>query len=114
MSLIRVDNFGPSAGGTTYSARGIAKAWVNFDQTVPQVDDSMNVASVTDSGAGDMTINFSSSMGAATFGATCGALTYNVAVNTITTTGSRMLSYNSAGTLTDYSFVGYSNFGDLA
>jgi len=31
MSVIRVDNFGPSAGGTTYSARGIAKAWVNFN-----------------------------------------------------------------------------------
>jgi hypothetical protein len=33
MSTIRVDNFGPSAGGTTYSARGIAKAWVNFNGT---------------------------------------------------------------------------------
>jgi hypothetical protein len=33
MSTIRVDNFGPSAGGTTYSARrGIAKAWMNLQR----------------------------------------------------------------------------------
>ena len=64
MSLIRVDNFGPSAGGTTYSARGIAKAWVNFNGTgTVAVRDSENVASITDNGTGDYTINFSNNMG---------------------------------------------------
>lgn len=59
MSTIRVDNFGPSAGGTTYSARGIAKAWVNFNGTgTVAVRDSENVASITDNATGDYTVNF--------------------------------------------------------
>jgi len=60
MSTIRVDNFGPSAGGTTYSARGIAKAWVNFNGTgTIAARDSENVSSLTDNGTGDYTVNFS-------------------------------------------------------
>ncbi len=58
-STIRVDNFGPSAGGTTYSARGIAKAWVNFNGTgTIAARDSENVSSLTDNGEGDYTVNF--------------------------------------------------------
>jgi len=61
MSTIRVDNFGPSAGGTTYSARGIAKAWVNFNGTgTIAARDSENVSSLTDNGTGDYTTNFTS------------------------------------------------------
>jgi hypothetical protein len=60
MSTVRTDNFGPSAGGTTYSARGIAKAWVNFDGTgTIAARDSENVSSLTDNGTGDYTVNFS-------------------------------------------------------
>ena len=70
MSTIRVDNFGPSAGGTTYSARGIAKAWVNFDGTgTIAARDSENVSSLTDNGNGDFTITFSSGMNAADYSA---------------------------------------------
>ena len=62
MSTIRVDNFGPSAGGTTYSARGIAKAWVNFDGTgTIAARDSENVSSLTDNGTGEYTVSFSNS-----------------------------------------------------
>ena len=68
MSTIRVDNFGPSAGGTTYSARGIAKAWVNFNGTgTIAARDSENVSSLTDNGAGNYTVNFSSAFGAADY-----------------------------------------------
>ena len=68
MSTIRVDNFGPSAGGTTYSARGIAKAWVNFDGTgTIAARDSENVSSLTDNGTGDYTVNFSNAFGAADY-----------------------------------------------
>ena len=68
MSTIRVDNFGPSAGGTTYSARGIAKAWVNFNGIgTIAVRDSENVSSVTDNGTGDYTTNFSSSFDVADY-----------------------------------------------
>ena len=64
MSTIRVDNFGPSAGGTTYSARGIAKAWVNFNGTgTIAARDSENVSSLTDNGTGHYTVSFSNNMG---------------------------------------------------
>jgi len=63
MSVIRVDNFGPSAGGTTYSARGIAKAWVNFNGTgTIAARDSENVSSLTDNATGDYTVNLSNGM----------------------------------------------------
>ena len=65
MSTIRVDNFGPSAGGTTYSARGIAKAWVNFNGTgTIAARDSENVSSLTDNGGGDYTVNWTNAFGA--------------------------------------------------
>ena len=68
MSTIRVDNFGPSAGGTTYSARGIAKAWVNFNGTgTIAARDSENVSSLTDVGTGRYGVNFSSAFGAADY-----------------------------------------------
>ena len=63
MSTIRVDSFGPSAGGTTYSARGIAKAWVNFNGTgTIAARDSENVSSLTDNGTSVYTVNFSATM----------------------------------------------------
>ena len=68
MSTIRVDNFGPSAGGTTYSARGIAKAWVNFNGTgTIATRDSENVSSLTDNGTGIYTVNFSNNFSAADY-----------------------------------------------
>jgi len=63
MSVIRVDNFGPSAGGTTYSARGIAKAWVDFDGAgTATIRDSNNIASLTDQGTGQYQFAFSNNM----------------------------------------------------
>jgi hypothetical protein len=68
MSTIRCDNFGPSAGGTTYSARGVSKAWVNFNGTGTIASrDSENVSSLTDNGTGDYTVNFTNAFGAADF-----------------------------------------------
>jgi len=68
MSTIRVDNFGPSSGGTTYSARGIAKAWVNFDGTgTIAARDSENVSSLTDNGTGDYTVNIGNDFAAADY-----------------------------------------------
>ena len=68
MSTIRVDNFGPSAGGTTYSARGIAKAWVNFNGTgTIAARDSENVSSLTDHDTGQYTINISNAFDAADY-----------------------------------------------
>lgn len=68
MSTIRVNNFGPSTGGTSYSARGISKAWVNFNGTgTIAARDSLNLSSLTDDGTGSYTVNFSSAFGAANY-----------------------------------------------
>jgi hypothetical protein len=87
LSVIRVDNFGPSAGGTTYSARGIAKAWVNFNGTgTIAARDSENVSSLTDNGTGDYSVNFSSAMADANYSAIANADGVNVAVLAETST----------------------------
>ena len=63
MSTIRVDNFGPSAGGTTYSSRGIAKAWVNLNGSgTIAARDSENVSSITDINTGLYSATFTNSM----------------------------------------------------
>ena len=68
MSLIRVDNFGPSAGGTTYSARGIAKVWWQFDQYYTNtIVGSLNVSSGVDGGTGVFLANFTNSMSDASY-----------------------------------------------
>ena len=64
MSTIAVDNLKPSAGGTSFTTRGIAKAWVNFNGTgVVAIRDSENVSSVTDNGTGDYAVNLTNDMG---------------------------------------------------
>ena len=68
MSVIRVDNFGPSAGGTTYSARGIAKAWVNLNGTgTIAARETLNVSSLTDNGTGDYYVSFTAAFENANF-----------------------------------------------
>ena len=78
MSTIRVDNFGPSAGGTTYSARGIAKAWVNFNGTgTAAINDSLNISSLTDSGTGTFDIAFTNSMSSVYYSIDCTGVNSN-------------------------------------
>ena len=124
-STIRVDNFGPSAGGTTYSARGIAKAWVNFDGTgTIAARDSENVSSLTDGGAGDYEINFSNSFAAADYSIVA---TGNIATNnsgrsvsapasdtyTVSAVGVRCFRSDTLGA-EDFAFVSAAAHGDLA
>ena len=122
MSLIRVDNFGPSAGGTTYSARGVAKAWVNFNGTgTVAVRDSENVASITDNGTGDYTANLSSTFGGADYNFTFGGNVGDGVVISISSTQAiptssaiRVRSYNASWISTDGSYINISIHGDLA
>ena len=53
---------------TTTVVNGSAKAWVNFNGTgTIAARDSFNVASLTDNGQGDYTVNFTSAFGAADY-----------------------------------------------
>lgn len=125
MSTIRVDNFGPSAGGTTYSARGIAKAWVNFDGTgTIAARDSQNVSSLTDNGTGDYTITYSSAFSSNNYSSNCnigsGSTTREKVcfhhADTYSASSINVLcgyTYTSPGA-EDHSFVLSQQFGDLA
>ena len=53
---------------TTYVTNGSAKAWVNFNGTgTIAIRDSFNVASLTDNGTGDYSVNFSAVMANANY-----------------------------------------------
>ena len=53
-----------SEGGavTTSIQQGVAKAWVQYNQTTPVVNDSVNISSVTDDSTGQFTHNFTNNM----------------------------------------------------
>ena len=124
MSTIRVDNFGPSAGGTTYSARGIAKAWVNFNGTgTVAVRDSDNVSSLTDNGVSDYTVTLTNAFAAATYTFTFGARSEGVTGanylsmsngNVPTTTSLRIFAVAFNGSAVDTPTTNTVLHGDLA
>jgi hypothetical protein len=122
MSTIRVDTFGPSAGGTTYSARGIAKAWVNFNGTgTIAARDSENVSSLTDNGTGNYTVNFTSAFGAADYansgsaGDTLGLASRTMCPYEVQAGLFKLFVVNQfSGAAVDANLVFVSNHGDLA
>ena len=128
MSTIRVDNFGPSAGGTTYSARGIAKAWVNFNGTgTIAARDSENVSSVTDGGAGYYGISFTNIFDGVGYCVSAINSPENGARDCVTDSNADasggvsrtasfvwVLSYNTGVSINDALFVNIIAFGDLA
>ena len=126
MSTIRVDDVGPSAGGTTKSlVRGTASAWVNFNgEGTIAARDSLNLSSLTDNGTGKYTTSFTNSFDSANYSCVsqCSykdAGSSNATLNMFETTG---LSVSSAPYICQfggggnvdrpYNFI--SNDGDLA
>ena len=121
MSTIRVDNFGPSAGGTTYSARGIAKAWVNFNGTgTIAARDSENLSSLTDNGTGLYAANLTNAFNAADHadtGSTANGFYLSNNNGTPTASSASTILVNSlatAGSAFDSSFICVAAHGDLA
>ena len=67
MSTLKVSNIQDISGNNSSTpsevANGRAKAWVNFNGSgTVAIIDSYNVASITDNGTGDYTINFTNAM----------------------------------------------------
>jgi hypothetical protein len=65
MSEIRANTVSDAAGTgpVTLTGQYAAKAWVNFDGTgTVAIRESGNVSSITDNGAGDYTVNFTTAM----------------------------------------------------
>lgn len=54
-------------GNDYVTANNVAKAWVNYNQSTPAINDSFNVDSVTDDAAGEWTINYTRNMGNANY-----------------------------------------------
>jgi len=63
MSTLTVSNIKATGETASRAVSGVAAAWVNFNGTgTIATRDSNNVASLTDNGTGDYTINLSNSM----------------------------------------------------
>jgi len=63
MSTLQVTNIQATGETASRAVSGVAAAWVNFNGTgTIATRGSLNVASLTDNGTGDYTINFSNNM----------------------------------------------------
>ena len=60
---------GTSSVPTNTVVHGSAKAWANYDGTVPSVRDSLNLSSLTDNATGDFTANYSAAFANANYAA---------------------------------------------
>ena len=97
-----------------------AKAWVNFNGTgTVAIRGSFNVSSITDNGAGDYTVNFTTSISDANYASVCSAGTTGTAdagrglvtANANATGSCRVNSKNAnTGTLEDFNVISFSVF----
>ena len=123
MSELRADTITGSDGTSpvTLTKQSAAKAWVNFNGTgTVSIRDDLNIASLTDNGTGDYTLNFSNNMGNANYSVVCGGILNRQvstsrleATNVRTTTQCQVYSSNS-GTFTDFPYMEFASHGDLA
>ena len=95
MSTLKVTNIQATGETATRAVSGVAAAWVNFNGTgTAAIRDSVNVASLTDNGTGDYTVNFNSSMSNNSY-STSGDVMRDVA--TTTTNVSLVIHLQSTG-----------------
>lgn len=112
MSTIKVDTIKNTSNVEVFTA----KAWVNFNGTgTVAISGSGNVTSITDNGAGDYTVNFTSAMPDANYSAigvtqenrVCG-IAYGFTATPLTTTSARFLTALANGSYTQTDPTGIS------
>ena len=112
-----------SEGGaaTTSLRQGLAKSWLQYNQVTPAITDSFNIGSVTDTGAGDFTPNYTNAMSGLTYAVPSagGMLNQDASgriseTNPTNTSSYQVTTTNSAGTKADHTGNSCSTFGDLA
>jgi len=124
-SILRVNTLtdASSNNSTAMSVvnQGTAKAWLQYNQVTPAVTGSYNISSVTDTGAGDFTPNYSSAMSALDYAVVSagGMLNQDAGgriseTNPTNTSSYQCVTTNSAGTRADHTGNSNSTFGDLA
>ena len=106
---------------STNLKQGLAKSWLQFNQTTPAITDSFNIGSVTDTGAGDFTPNYTNAMSGLTYAVPSAGGMLNTdasgrisETNPTNTSSYQVTTTNSAGTKADHTGNSCSTFGDLA
>lgn len=69
MSTLNVSNItdGTTTVGTSYVVNGSAKAWLDYNQSGPTIEASLNTSSVTDEATGKFVQTFSNAMGSVNY-----------------------------------------------
>ena len=106
---------------TTNLQQGLAKSWLQFNQTTPAITDSLNIGSVTDTGAGDFTPNYTNAMSGLTYAVPSAGGMLNTdasgrisETNPTNTSSYQCTTTNSGGTKADHTGNSNATFGDLA
>jgi hypothetical protein len=113
------NNAGSESVGTTYVVNGSAKQRARVDQNnaTQNIEESFNVASVTDGGAGQTRFNFTNNMSTALYTnlGIAGSTNRFCIANSPTTAGAKITVYSVSGqTANDSTHVFNSVHGDLA
>ena len=123
MSTLNVSNItdGTTTVGTSYVVNGSAKAWGQYNQTTPVLNDSFNVSSLEDASAGLGRLYFTSNMNSGDYAQTALCVSAGVSymfTSTDETSSNRCAQVafpNNAPTSTvDPSEMSVSVHGDLA
>lgn len=109
-----------STPGNTIYHPGTAKTYLEFDGTTTTINDSFNIASLTDVGVGLITENFSNPMSSVNGSRPAACInagvswTFSPHTEFLTTTTARFNTADSASASTDVNDASSSTYGDLA
>ena len=127
MSTLKVNTIQDASGGSSSTAeqiqQGRAKLWLDYNGSTNSILDSFNVSSVTDSGTGQYTVNWSSNAANGNYCTVFGAIhTQGVVIShpsirdpgqvTKGTNSFRVDVLNSAGSFVDINRVDVACLGD--
>ena len=129
MSTLKVDSIGKTTGKTQDTMSGMCKSWALTDQTTPEVLDSFNQASMTDTSTGVVTWTMTNIFSSTNWTAASnlhadnatnaksmvhsGTRTTSGATTDKTTGGTSWYAKNSSHSGYDSEVVGHMAFGDL-
>jgi len=120
MSTLKVTNIQATGETASRAVSGVAAAWVNFNGTGTIASrDSVNVASLTDNGTGQYSINFSNAMSNANYAAVTSGGSSGVAAGmgymySPSTTSTGVEFVNASDNLMDPVYATSAIHGDLA
>ena len=117
MSTLKADTIQSTGGGAaTLTKQEAAKSRVSATITsdTHTIQDSFNVASLTDDGAGKTDVVFTNNMNNDDYASGFGTNTGEPEIHTLATSSFRASMLNSSGSNNDKSIVSYIIFGDLA